>query len=134
MVHVSNKMNRRLVSRPKLGYGIPNEHLELPLYNGYQKENFYGVIDVMPDLLRELKDYVCVALNLPCSYFNHMLLSFCSDGHNGHIETHRDVAHSLEEQGQHEGSAYIVMLNLMEARTTVFTDPGGFHQPQAVAT
>jgi len=93
------------------------------LYLGYQKETFYGVIEEMPAMLGELKDYVSDSLGLQRDYFNHVLLSFHSDGHNGHIETHRDLAHSAEEDGDHEGKAIIAMLNLMETRTMVFTDP-----------
>lgn len=76
----------------------------------------------MPELL-ELVAHVCQALGLPEGYFNHALLSFHSDGHNGHIETHRDLAHSAEEESDHEGKAVIAMLNVMQERTMIFADP-----------
>jgi hypothetical protein len=45
MVCTSVRMDRCLVSRPKISYGIPNpqDELEVPLYNGYQNETYYGV-------------------------------------------------------------------------------------------
>jgi hypothetical protein len=121
-VIMSATANRMLVSRAKLGYGIPraSNAKEFPLYMGYQHPSFYGMIEAAPDFVLELFDYV---FKLTGVHYNHALFSFHENGRRGHIEQHHDAAHSAAESGKYEATAPIALFNIGGARTLLLTDP-----------
>jgi hypothetical protein len=67
-----------ITSRPKLAFGVRDEKGLLPLYIWKQAFEYYGCVDVMPEIFSPLLEQLKVMY--PQTAFNHVMLLFMKDG------------------------------------------------------
>ena len=119
--HVFARSKKPLTERPKIVVGIPHpDHGGLGIYKWGQPIEDYGMIEVAPDGLSELFEYMSKEYG---EEFNHLIMTLYKSGADG-IAPHSDKSFSRGNKGRCETSSVIADLSIGATRTFRFVTPG----------
>lgn len=115
------RFNQPLKSRPKRVWGIANDAGEYPLYTFGQSKESYSLMDPMPDLLREVANFLESHFDHPEGFLTLAMATYYHNGTENHIPPHQDKSVSKESTGKEESQAPIYNISFLAVRPFTIT-------------